>query len=598
LTRVAVPDRRSGSRWRAAAGRLLALIAPARPDAGGRSTTKEAGRDIAELHALARRAHSGDATAQHALGRAYLDGHGVVRSASEAARWFAQAAASGHAQAKSMLAVMILYGWPATTTASGDLFGDRAGAAKADPAAAARLAAEAAQAGVPEGQALYAYLLATGTGVDEDHAAAEAWYRKALAAADLPQAALGLGVLRMSGNGGPADLVEGAALIGQAASAGLATAIYLLGLMHEGGTGVAQDLGAAASLYRAAAEAGHRPAQARLGLALIEGRGAPADPQDGETWLRRAAVAGDAEAAALLGDLYAHGRDGLPPNYLEAASWYRRAADGGHQLAQRALGMLYLTGAGVPRDPEEAVRLFAAAAAAGDASAKADVGNLVLSGTRTERDLPATMAGWFREAASRGDLVAAYNLAVCHAHGVGVRPDPREAGEWLKVAATGVVNAQYWYARMLSGDDPSMADLPQARAWFRRASDEGYIEATAALAEMLGNGRGGPADPEAALKLYLRAAEAGHVGAMFGAGALLAGGHGLPPNREAAAVWFRRAAEAGHPEAQLMLGRFLLRGFVPARVPDEARGWLQRAAEAGVTDAIQELEAARPCHVA
>ena len=75
--------------------------------------------------------------------------------------------------------------------------------------AAARLAAEAAQAGVPEGQALYAYLLATGTGVDQDHAEAEAWYRKALAAADLPQAALGLGVLRISGNGGPADLVEG-----------------------------------------------------------------------------------------------------------------------------------------------------------------------------------------------------------------------------------------------------------------------------------------------------------------------------------------------------------------------------------------------------
>ena len=46
----------------------------------------------------------------------------------------------------------------------------------------------------------------------------------------------------------------------------------------------------------------------------------------------------------------------------------------------RALGMLHLTGAGVPRDPEEAARWFRVAAEAGDQTARVDLANLLLHG--------------------------------------------------------------------------------------------------------------------------------------------------------------------------------------------------------------------------
>ncbi|WP_431305759.1 tetratricopeptide repeat protein [Sediminicoccus sp. BL-A-41-H5] len=415
------------------------------------------------------------------------------------------------------------------------------------------MSAEAAEAGVPEGQALFAYLLATGSGIPEDHTAAEHWYRKALEAADIPQAMLGLGLMRIFGMGSPADPAEGATLVAKASDAQLTAATYMLGVLHQSGTGVSADAGAAVGYYRQAAQAGHRAAQARLGLLLLEGtETVVADVLQGETWLRRAALAGDTEAAALLGDRSIRSDEGLPPNYLEAINWYRLAADGGHRMAQRALGMLLISGKGGILDTAEAIRLFSLAADAGDEHASADIGNLILGGLREGSEFAKGIVTFFDEKARNGDPVAAYNLAVCYLHGVGVAPDHEEAKKWLREAATSINNAQYWYARLIS-ENGSEDELVEARTWYLEASNAGLVDATAALAEMLDNGRGGPSDPAFALSLYIQAAEAGHIGAMFGAGAMLQGGHGIMPDPIAARDWFYKAAAQGHPEARLML---------------------------------------------
>ena len=54
----------------------------------------------------------------------------------------------------------------------------------------------------------------------------------------------------------------------------------------------------------------------------------------------------------------------------ETARWYRIAADGGSYLAQYRLGLLYQRGEGVPRDLDEAIRLFELAAKQGWPPAK------------------------------------------------------------------------------------------------------------------------------------------------------------------------------------------------------------------------------------
>ena len=58
--------------------------------------------------------------------------------------------------------------------------------------------------------------------------------------------------------------------------------------------------------------------------------------------------------------------------------------------------MLYLTGAGVPRDQDEAAKLFRIATQAGDANAHVDLGNLLLRGHGDEQDQIRTRA-WFEQ---------------------------------------------------------------------------------------------------------------------------------------------------------------------------------------------------------
>ena len=123
-----------------------------------------------------------------------------------------------------------------------------------------------------------------------------------------------------------------------------------------------------------------------------------------------------------------------------------------------------------------------------------------------------------------GELVGAFNFGVCLAEGVGVERDDRRALLWLRRAADGIVNAQYWYGRMLvegRGLDP---DPAEGQRWIARAAERGMADAQALYGEMLVSGRGGTRDHALALDMFGRAAASGHVGAMFSTAALRGGG--------------------------------------------------------------------------
>ena len=163
------------------------------------------------------------------------------------------------------------------------------------------------------------------------------------------------------------------------------------------------------------------------------------------------------------------------------------------------------------------------------------------------------MHEWFERAAEQGDLIGAFNYAVCLAEGVGVPRNDERAAFWLKRAAEGVVTAQYWYGRMLAEGRGVAKDDAEAAVWFARAAEAGMAEAQVALAELHVNGRGVPRDHQLARSWFLRAIPAMHAGAMFALGALYGGGHDIEIDREEARRWFAQAAEHGHPIAALML---------------------------------------------
>ena len=98
-----------------------------------------------------------------------------------------------------------------------------------------------------------------------------------------------------SGQGFPADLVEGVRWWRKAAEQGHASAQWALGMAYEDGEGVAQDFIEAAKWYRAAAEQGDPLGQSNLGYAHSYGRGVPQDYVQAHMWTNLAAAASSGE---------------------------------------------------------------------------------------------------------------------------------------------------------------------------------------------------------------------------------------------------------------------------------------------------------------
>ena len=444
--------------------------------AGPASPAHQRARDAAEAKRLFRRATRGDAAARRELGRAYLAGRGVPASTAEGVRWLTLAIEGGDAEARLVLAQLHLRGLGHADTT--DLFAAPV-AGVTDAPAAARLALSAAEDGSVEAMSLYAWLCATGQGVEKDPAAAARWYGRAAEAGHAP-AKLGLGMIRLHGLDGVTDAPMACRLVAEAAEEKLPTALYVLGTLYEAAVPpLPFDEARAFILYREAAEKGVRNACARYGLALLKGWGCAASPVEGERWLRRAALAGDGEAAALVGDLQAHPNDGTPANDTEALAWYQRAAEAGHVRAMRVLGLAYRAGRGTPPSEQEAATWLERAAAHGDAESAADLARL---GSATGND-----TGQAREAADRllalaegGDLLSAFNYAVCLHLGVGRAKDPAAAIAWMRRASEGgQLNARYWLGRLIlegGGDaeeawrligDAALEGVPEAREMMR-----------------------------------------------------------------------------------------------------------------------------------
>ena len=150
-------------------------------------------------------AKEGVVDAQALLGQILLEGRGIARDEALALRWFQIAAQGGHVMARNMAGRCLEHGWGCAV----------------DEAAAARQYRLAAEAGLDWGQYNYANLLATGRGVVQDQAQAQAL-----------------------------------TLYRQAAEQGHAKSMNLLGRYLEDGQYCPKDLEAAVEWYRRSAEAG------------------------------------------------------------------------------------------------------------------------------------------------------------------------------------------------------------------------------------------------------------------------------------------------------------------------------------------------------
>lgn len=121
---------------------------------------------------------------------------------------------------------------------------------------------------------------------------------------------------------------------------------------------------AARDTFTRAASAGNPQAMVLLGSMYVQGLGGPKSDSEAVHWFQQAADLGYVRGMYNLGVMYESGRGVLASggNLAKAAQWYAKAADlpGGKDAAFR-LGLMYENGNGVPRNLNEARRLYAQA---------------------------------------------------------------------------------------------------------------------------------------------------------------------------------------------------------------------------------------------
>ncbi|MFI5002802.1 MAG: tetratricopeptide repeat protein, partial [Reyranellales bacterium] len=250
----------------------------------------------------------------------------------------------------------------------------------------------AADAGSSEGAHRLALVFAQGqAGTPRNDKRAAELFEQA-AAAGHRRAQINIGILYFRGQGVARDLVQARAWLEKAAAGDDPYALYALGRAMEDSFGPAVgDVVRATDLYRRAAEQGHPLAELRYGLALSEGVGNKRDPVAAVRWLLRAQESGVPEAALALGDLAARtpaSRDKAANEKVvqTAIGWYEAAAQAGVPSAQFKLANAYFAGAGVTRDPAQALLWYTRAAQQGLPEAEHALGIMVTGGVAGPAD--------------------------------------------------------------------------------------------------------------------------------------------------------------------------------------------------------------------
>src|SRR5258705_13564260 len=141
-------------------------------------------------------------------------------------------------------------------------------------------------------------LLATGSGVAKDEAAARRLFERAAEAGN-PRGITNLAALS-GGGGAPSDPVKARALLSKAAETNSAEAQYQLGLMIADGIGGPKDDSAALVLFEKAAAQDHPGALERMGAFAQSGRGGAQDSSAAKAYYEKAAALGNEDAKAAL----------------------------------------------------------------------------------------------------------------------------------------------------------------------------------------------------------------------------------------------------------------------------------------------------------
>jgi TPR repeat protein len=156
-----------------------------------------------------------------------------------------------------------------------------------------------------------------------------------------------------------------------------------------------------------------------------------------------------------------------------------------------------------------------------------------------------------QEAAATGYPPALYALGNWYLHGKGFRKDRKQAVRFLKQAAANKYPyAEYDLAVCYELGQGGLPKDPKAAfLWYRRAAEDGDVDAMTEVGRCYYHGLGTKKDFAKSFAWYGRAADLGASDAQYALGVAYEYGEGVEKNARTAREWYKRAAKQGDIEA-------------------------------------------------
>lgn len=188
--------------------------------------------------------------------------------------------------------------------------------------------------------------------------------------------------------------------------------------------------------------------------------------------LRQKAEAGDVQSQTWIGLMYYSGA-GVPKNLEEAAKWIKKSADSGSAEAQYKLSQMYDKGEGLPKSESDQLKWLLKAAESGHAKAQFEYGlrlAFYFGPTDPSRDKKGIV--WYKKSADQGYALAMVALAECFYYGRGVSESNEEAEKlFRKAAGQDYKDAKIKLGRMFIRQEAEPRDSVE-RATFERMARE------------------------------------------------------------------------------------------------------------------------------
>jgi TPR repeat protein len=236
----------------------------------------------------------------------------------------------------------------------------------------------------------------------------------------------------------------------------------------------------------------------------------------------------------------------------------------GSTAAMLELGRRYSEAEGLPEDRETSVKLFAAAAMAGETRG-AFAACLVLQDPYYEDARLADALKFCELGAKAGNGFSMASMAKLLRRGVGgAKPDLEQAYGWaLSAAELGEAEGMYQTAVALRDGAGTKASLAAAIVWLDKAVALNHAGAAGARGALLEAGRGSPPDPVRVIELYQIAADGRDAVGLIGLGNAHFRGRGVPRDY-ARAKELLKSASRRSPDGEMAYAWFL------ATCPDES----------------------------